>query len=110
MKKNIEEMKQKNGCFEIAGKQYILLDQANFQCDPISGFGDWEFDEYYYAHAICPDDETDEDGYQKCYKIRWEILESYEPEYMGEDLACDWDKPSSITVECEYNLEIDCYY
>lgn len=110
MKKTIEEMKQKNGYFEINGREYVLTEQASFQSDPVRILDGWKYDNYYSARAICPADATDADEYQKCYKIRWEVLESYEPECMGEDLACDWDKPSSITVQCEYNLEIDCYY
>lgn len=105
MKKNIEEMKQENGYFEINGREYILLAQAEFQSDPKRGLDDWDFDNYYSALAICPDDETDEDGYQKCYEVRWEILESYDPEYDGEDCACDWGSPSSVKDFGEYSLE-----
>lgn len=110
MKKNIEEMKQENGYIEINGREYILLAQAEFQSDPKPWIDGWFFDNYYSALAICPDDETDEDGYQKCYKVRWEILDSYDPECDGEDCACDWDSPSSIKELGEYSLETGCYY
>lgn len=109
MKKTIEELKG-NGCFTINGHEYILTEQAQFQSDPISGLDDWEFDNYYSARAICPDDVTDDDGYQKCYLVRWKILESYDPEYMGEDCACDWDSPVSVTECGEYSLDTGCYY
>lgn len=110
MKKNIEEMKQENGYFEIGGREYVLTEQASFQSDPKPGISNWIYDNYYSARAICPDDGTDEDDYQKCYLIRWEILENYEPEYMGEDQACNWDSPSCVKEQREYSLLTGCHY
>lgn len=110
MKKNIEEMKQDNGHFEINGREYVLTEQASFKSDPSPSIDGWEMDDYYSARAICQADETDEDGYQKCYLVRWEILESYDPERAGEDFACDWDSPESVEELCEYSLETGCYY
>ena len=107
--KSIEELKE-NGCCAIDGRKYILTEQASFQCDSVDGLDDWEFNNYYSARAICADDEVDEDGYQKCYKIRWEIIENYDPEYMGEDCACDWDSPTSAEEVGAYNMETGCYY
>lgn len=110
MKKTIEEMKQKNGYFEINGREYVLTEQASFQSDPVRILDGWKYDNYYSACAICPADETDEDGYQKCYKVRWKILNSYDPECDGEDCACDWNSPSCIKEHGEYSLETGCYY
>lgn len=109
MKKTIEELKE-NGYFEMNGREYVLTDQATFKSDPINGLDGWEYDNYYSARAICPDDKPDEDGYQKCYLIRWEILESYDPENMGDDCACNWDLPAGIMELGEYSLETGCYY
>lgn len=109
MKKTIEELRE-NGYFTLNGREYILTEQAQFYSDPINGLDGLEYNNYYAARAICADDEADEDGYQKCYKVRWEILESYDPEYMGEDCACDWDSPSSVKAFGEYSPETNCYY
>ena len=58
MEKTIKKLKV-NGYFEIDGHEYILIDQAQFQSDPISSLDGWEFNNYYSARAICPDDEAD---------------------------------------------------
>lgn len=110
MKKSIETMRTENGYFEINGQEYILTEQAAFQSDPIQAINDWAFNNYYSARAICPDDEIDKGGYQKCYMVRWEILDSYDPEWDGEDCACDWDSPAEIRVQGEYNAETGRYY
>ena len=112
MKKNIEEMKTENGYFEINGKEYILTEQASFTCDVLDYLDDTQYyDKYYSARAICPADAKDEDGYQKCYLVRWKILDSYDSETDGEDLACDWEAPSDVTEQgMEYSLELNCYY
>lgn len=111
MKKNIEEMKQENGHFEINGREYVLTEQASFKSDPKQGaYGCEMMDNYYSARAICPADGTDEDGFQKCYVIRWEILPTYDPETDSEDCACDWDEPESIKESGEYSLETGRHY
>lgn len=111
MKKNIEEMKMENGYFEINGREYILTEQASFTCDVLDCIDDYQYyDKYYSARAICPDDNADEDGYQKCYMVRWDILDSYDPEWDGEDYACDWDLPAEVREYGEYSVEDDCYY
>lgn len=42
MKKTIEEMKQKNGYFEINGREYVLTEQASFQSDPVRILDGWK--------------------------------------------------------------------
>lgn len=110
MKKNIGTMKTENGYFKIDGKEYILTEQATFQSNPIQALNDWAFNNYYSARVICPNDEIDEDGFQKCYLVRWEITESYDPEWDGEDCACDWESPSKVSEHGEYSLETGRYY
>lgn len=109
MKKTIEDLKA-NGYFTVNGREYILTEQASFQSDPVRDLNGWAYDNYYSARAICADDAAAEDGYQKCYKVRWDILESYDPEYMGEDCACNWESPANVTECGEYSLETGCYY
>ena len=53
MKKNIEEMKQENGHFEINGREYVLTEQASFKSDPRQSIDGREMDDYYSARAIC---------------------------------------------------------
>ena len=105
----IEKLKE-NGCCVIDGRAYILTEQAVFQSDPVNSLDGWVQDNYYSARAICPDDECDEDGDHKCYLIRWEILGNYNPEYDGEDCACDWDNPTAVKECGEYSLETGRYY
>lgn len=113
MKKTIEELRR-NGHLEMDGREYILTEQASFQCDPLNTLAGmssgWKYNNYYSARAICLNDETDEDGYQKCYLARWNILAGYDPELDGEDCACDWESPVSVREHGEYSLETGCYY
>ncbi len=109
MGKTIEELRE-NGCVTFKGREYILTEQPEFQDDVTNGpYGD-EHDNYFTARAICLEDtEKDEDGYQKCYEVRWEILPDYDPEYDGYDCACDWDKPTKVEQFGEYSMEMDAH-
>lgn len=90
-----EELKI-NGYFEKNGKEYVLLSQAY-----ISDGNTYE------AKAISFDD-PEEEGFRKVYKVTWSVLESYDPELMSEDMACDWDNPDEVEEsENEYNAEDD---
>lgn len=110
MKKTIEELRN-NGCYVVDGREYVLTEQASLTCDVLDCIDDNQYyNSYYSARAICLEDIKDEDGYQKCYMVRWEITESYDPEWDGEDCACDWDSPAEIKEQGEYNTETGCYY
>lgn len=109
MKKTVEELRD-NGYYVTDGREYILTEQPSYQSDPKPVINDWHYDNYYSARAICPNEKTDEYGYQKCYLVRWEILPTYDPETDGEDCACDWGEPKSVTEFGEYNLETVHYY
>ncbi|MBF1694652.1 hypothetical protein [Selenomonas sp.] len=66
------------------GKTFITL-----QAPYLTGTGRG----YYAASAFCPDDAPGRDGYIPVYELRWEILpeEKYDPEYLDESCACNWD-------------------
>lgn len=96
---NIDKMKSENGYFEKDGKLYILTQQAY-----LDGTNDHP---YYTAGAICTADTADEDGWQPYYRIQYEILDSYRPEDMQEDCACNWDEPDEIEESGEYSIEED---
>lgn len=92
----LEKMKNDNGYFQQDGKEYILTQQAY-----LAGLNDHP---YYQAMAVCAADKEDEDGWQTAYEVRWELLEDYNAEDMGEDMACDWDEPDSVQEIGEYNV------
>lgn len=94
-----DKMKSENGYFKKDGKLYILTQQA---------YADGTLEHpYYTAGAFCTADKADVDGWQPHYIVRWEILDSYRPEVMEEDCACDWDEPVEVRACGEYNLEGD---
>lgn len=91
-----EEMKKKNGYFEQDGKEYVLT------CPAYISDGNT-----YQAYAISYED-PEEEGFRKVYKVTWSVLESYNPELMSEDMACDWENPDEVEESGnEYNAEED---
>ena len=81
----MKELEKRYGSIESEGKTFILVEQA-YAVDS----------ETYKAYAICPDDLEDADGYRKAYRVSWDVLESYDPQEMDEDAACDWSTPADI--------------
>ena len=99
MNERHEKMRRENGYFERDGKLYVLTQQAY-----LDGSNEHP---YYTAGAICTTDVVDEDGWQPYYTIQWEILDTYRPEVMQEDCACNWDEPEEVTENGEYSIEED---
>lgn len=86
--KNYQDCEDRWGCYEADGYKYALLQDEYVEND------------YFTAIAIRKDAEIDEDGYQKCYRIKWKIDES------GVDHVLE---PYSIEEECTYSFEYGCY-
>lgn len=94
----IEYMKKNYGSFVHNGKEFILIYQAYLSKDI---FGN----PCYVARAFSLSDKEDKKGYRKAYIVRWRIKDNYDPEYMEEDMACDWDNPYEVKESCVYHLE-----
>jgi len=95
----IENLKRDNGNFVYEGREYILtqpayLDYNGAYCQPY----------YYHAMAICLADQSDSDGWQPAYSVEFELLDTYNPDIMEEDEACNWDEPDSVSRCGEYTL------
>lgn len=69
-----------------------------------------QFRAVYEAPAIKEEDAIDEDGWQKAYIVRWEILDDYNSECGDESLACDWDDPDEIIESGEYNASTGRFF
>jgi len=98
MKTNtIEKLRNDNGYFEFERSEYILTQPAYLDYDYITG-------SCYRAMVICLEDQPDSDGWQPAYSVQFEILDTYDPDIMEENSACDWDEPEKISRCGEYNL------
>ncbi len=92
--KNVMETKKDYGYVEFADKEYILIQDAYL--------GGMDDEAAYYADAIKADDEPDDDGYVKIYKVEWDIIFS-DTEDAGD--ACDWDNPADVSaIGARFNL------
>lgn len=82
--KTIKELQSENGTTTYNGVKYTLIQQA---------YPDG--DDFYTALAINELDPKNEEGYQKLYKVTWEVkydsIEEFE-----EDVMCDWDNPEEV--------------
>lgn len=103
----IKELEENNGAFDYEGKHYVLLQQAY-----ITGTGNAD-DNYafYTATAICTEDHPDENGWQPCYDVAWDMSKEYiewceeHNDWSDEGDACDWEHPASVTTTYkEYSL------
>jgi len=86
------------------GRQYRLIDDAYMS------------NMAFEANAICLDDTPDEEGWQPCYLVCWDILNEYIdftddgkpyliPDCSDESDMADWDNPYGVIEHCEYNIQ-----
>jgi len=94
----IENLKRDNGYIEFEGKEFILTQSTYLDYDYITGSC------YYHAMAICPEDQPDSDGWQPAYSVQFELLDTYNPDTMEEEYACDWNEPERVSRRGEYTL------
>lgn len=89
-------MKENYGTTLYNNREYTLIQEAY-------AVGTQE-DARYEALAICEEDQKDKEGYQTCYRIRFDILEGYEFSEPDEN-ACDWDEASNVEESGKCNVE-----
>lgn len=81
---NLERMKREHGSFLYEGKEYVLIDEAFID------------DAEYKARVLCAEEKPDEDGVYRLYMAYWDIRPEYDPDFMQEDMACEWENPREL--------------
>ena len=101
----IKKMRKKFGHFIYEGKEFVLIGQAYLSTDSVGN-------PCYTTGAFCVSDEESENGFRQMYIVTWKIKEDYNPEYMDEDMACDWNNPVNVKESfCTYyNIKENRFY
>lgn len=98
----INEMKEKNGHFELDGKEYVLTQQPYLENDR---YGEACFE----ALAICTQDAEDELGYRTAYRVTWEYIDADNNDCTDYSDCADWDNPEEVRECGEYNIELNVF-
>lgn len=98
----INRLRKNNGSAWYNSREYALLTQPEV-CNFVH-------DVCYEADAIMVNANLMEfglEGWESKYRLRWRVLDNYDPMCDPEENACDWSSPDEVMRIGEFNAMVE---